>query len=132
MSKVTRATQALDQAGMRFTVHTYAYDLSADRIGVQAAKGLGVSPDREISMKKLAAAFGGKSARMMRPEAAERLTGYHVGGSAPLVRSVLSRPRLSRSPWRKRRCSSTAANERCRCKSRRKTPCLHSMQSQPR
>lgn len=34
-------------------------------------------------MKKLAAAFGGKSASMMRPADAERLTGYHVGGISP-------------------------------------------------
>ena len=34
-------------------------------------------------MKKLAAAFGGKAAKMMRPADAERLTGYHVGGISP-------------------------------------------------
>ena len=34
-------------------------------------------------MKKLAQAFGGKSARMMKPADAERLTGYHVGGISP-------------------------------------------------
>jgi Cys-tRNA(Pro)/Cys-tRNA(Cys) deacylase len=105
MPKVTRATQAFDRSGVRYTVNTYTHDPSADRIGVQAAESLGVSPDmvlkmlmaevdgkpvcvivpsdREISMKKLAAAFGGKSARMMRPEPAERLTGYHVGGISP-------------------------------------------------
>jgi Cys-tRNA(Pro)/Cys-tRNA(Cys) deacylase len=39
--------------------------------------------DHEVSMKKLAAAFGGKSANMMKPADAERLTGYHVGGISP-------------------------------------------------
>jgi Cys-tRNA(Pro)/Cys-tRNA(Cys) deacylase len=34
-------------------------------------------------MKKLATALGGKSANMMRPADAERLTGYHVGGISP-------------------------------------------------
>ena len=34
-------------------------------------------------MKKLAAAFGGKSASMMKPADAERATGYHVGGISP-------------------------------------------------
>ena len=34
-------------------------------------------------MKKLAAAFNGKGAKMMRPADAERLTGYHVGGISP-------------------------------------------------
>jgi Cys-tRNA(Pro)/Cys-tRNA(Cys) deacylase len=42
-----------------------------------------VPADCEISMKKLAAAFHGKSARMMRPAEAERLTGYKVGGISP-------------------------------------------------
>jgi Cys-tRNA(Pro)/Cys-tRNA(Cys) deacylase len=39
--------------------------------------------DREVSMKKLAAAFGGKSAQMMRRADAERLSGYKVGGISP-------------------------------------------------
>jgi Cys-tRNA(Pro)/Cys-tRNA(Cys) deacylase len=34
-------------------------------------------------MKKLAAAFGGKSAQMMKPPDAERITGYRVGGISP-------------------------------------------------
>ena len=39
--------------------------------------------DREVSMKKLAAAFGGKSANMMKVPDAERLTGFVVGGISP-------------------------------------------------
>jgi Cys-tRNA(Pro)/Cys-tRNA(Cys) deacylase len=42
-----------------------------------------VPSDREVSMKKLAAAFGGKSAQMMKPADAERLSGYKVGGISP-------------------------------------------------
>jgi Cys-tRNA(Pro)/Cys-tRNA(Cys) deacylase len=42
-----------------------------------------VPSDHEVSMKKLAAAFGGKSANMMKPADAERLTGYNVGGISP-------------------------------------------------
>lgn len=34
-------------------------------------------------MKKLAAAVGGKSAGMMKPADAERITGYRVGGVSP-------------------------------------------------
>ena len=105
MSKTTRATQALAKLGMTFTLHTYDYDPDADSIGLQAASALGVAPnrmlktlmaevdgkavcavvpsDREVSMKKLASAFGGKAAKMMRPADAERLTGYHVGGISP-------------------------------------------------
>src|SRR5258708_36550847 len=42
-----------------------------------------VPSDCEVSMKKLALAFGAKAAKMMRPDDAERLTGYHVGGISP-------------------------------------------------
>jgi Cys-tRNA(Pro)/Cys-tRNA(Cys) deacylase len=105
MSRTTRATQALEKLGVKFTVRTYAYDPDAESIGLQAAEALGVEPrrvlktlmaevdgkpvcvvvpsDSEVSMKKLAAAFGGKAAKMMRPADAERLTGYHVGGISP-------------------------------------------------
>lgn len=105
MSKTTRATQALQRAGVAFTVHTYEYDPSAEKVGLQAAEAIGEVPDRvlktlmaevdgrpvcivvpsncEVSMKKLAAAFGGRSASMMKPADAERLTGYHVGGISP-------------------------------------------------
>jgi Cys-tRNA(Pro)/Cys-tRNA(Cys) deacylase len=107
MSKTTRATLALEQLGIAFTLHVYDYDPDADSIGLQAAEALGVEPrrllktlmaevdgkpvcvvvasDREVSMKKLAAAFGGKTAKMMRPADAERLTGYHVGGISPFA-----------------------------------------------
>ena len=105
MSRTTRATQALEKLGVKFTVRTYEYDPDAESIGLQAAEALGVEPrrvlktlmaevdgkpvcvvvpsDSEVSMKKLAAAFGGKAAKMMRPADAERLTGYHVGGISP-------------------------------------------------
>src|ERR1700694_4083625 len=105
MSKATPATLALRKLGFAFKLHTYVYDSDADRIGLQAAEALGVEPfrmlktlmaevdgqpvcvvvpsDREVSMKKLAAAFGAKAAKMMRPADAERLTGYHVGGISP-------------------------------------------------
>ncbi len=105
MSKTTRATQALKQLGVSFTLHEYDYDPDADSIGLQAAAAIGAEPrrvlktlmaeldgkpvcvvvpsDHEVSMKKLAQAFGGKSAKMMKPADAERLTGYHVGGISP-------------------------------------------------
>jgi len=105
MSKSTRATKALEQAGVAFTVLTYDYDPDADKIGMQAAEALGERPervlktlmalvdgkpvcvivpsDREVSMKKLAAAFGGKAAQMMKPADAERISGYKVGGISP-------------------------------------------------
>lgn len=105
MARTTPATRVLDKAGIAFETFTYDYDPGAERIGVQAAEALGEEPrrvlktlmarvdgkpvcvivpsDREISMKKLAVAFDGKSAAMMTPADAERLTGYHVGGISP-------------------------------------------------
>jgi Cys-tRNA(Pro)/Cys-tRNA(Cys) deacylase len=105
MSRTTPATKALQKLGVKFTLHNYAYDSTAESIGMQAAEALGIEPGRmlktlmaevdgrpvcvivpsngEVSMKKLASAFGGKAAKMMRPQDAERLTGYHVGGISP-------------------------------------------------
>ena len=105
MSKSTRATLALTAAKVAFETVAYDYDPDADRIGIQAAEAIGVSPaivlktlmaevdgkpvcvvvpsDCEVSMKKLAAAFKGKSANMMKPAIAEKATGYVVGGISP-------------------------------------------------
>ena len=105
MSKMTRATKALEQAKVAFTVHTYDYDPDADSIGLQAARALGEDParvlktlmaqvdgkpvcaivpsDHEVSLKKLAMAFGGKAAQMMKPADAERISGFKVGGISP-------------------------------------------------
>ncbi len=105
MSKTTPATVALTQAGVAFELFPYAYDPDASRVGLQAAEALGWAPEQvfktlmtlvdgkaacvivpsdcEVSMKKLAAVLGGKSAQMMKPADAERLTGYKVGGVSP-------------------------------------------------
>jgi Cys-tRNA(Pro)/Cys-tRNA(Cys) deacylase len=105
MSRTTRATLALQQAGIAFTIHAYDYDPNAERIGLQAAEAIGADPgsvlktlmvqvdsrpacvivpsDREVNLKKLASALGGKAAQMMKPADAERITGYHVGGISP-------------------------------------------------
>ena len=59
MSKVTRATRALDKAGIAYTVHAYDYDAGADRIGMQAAEALGVPPSSVL--KTLMAEVDGKA-----------------------------------------------------------------------
>ena len=105
MAKGTPATVALEKAGAAFTLHEYDYDPDADSIGMQAAQALGVDParllktlmakagshvvcvlapsDKEVSLKKLAAAAGSKDAAMLKPAEAERFTGYRVGGISP-------------------------------------------------
>ncbi|MFA7305063.1 MAG: Cys-tRNA(Pro) deacylase [Hyphomicrobium sp.] len=105
MSKTTRATEMLDRSGVTYSLHSYDYDPSADRIGIQAASALDVPAghvlktlmlmadntpacavlpsDCELSMKKLAHALGAKSAQMMKPADAERITGFKVGGISP-------------------------------------------------
>ncbi|WP_369059883.1 Cys-tRNA(Pro) deacylase [Caulobacter sp. 73W] len=105
MAKTTLATLALDKAKVAYALQTYDYDPGAERVGLQAAQAMGVAPDRvlktlmvkadgkpacvvvpsdrEVSMKKLAAALGSKSAEMMPVPEAERLTGFKVGGISP-------------------------------------------------
>jgi Cys-tRNA(Pro)/Cys-tRNA(Cys) deacylase len=105
MSKATPATAFLDKAGLAYRTATYAYDPDADRVGLQAAGALGapasevlktlilrcdgkpacviLASDREVSMKKLAAALGARSAEMAPVAEAERITGYRVGGVSP-------------------------------------------------
>ncbi|MBJ2153685.1 aminoacyl-tRNA deacylase [Paracoccus sp. IB05] len=101
----TRGTDQLTRAGVVFTLHPYDYDPGAEKIGMAAAEALGLDPhlalkclmvevdgkpaccvipsDASLSMKKVAAAFGGKQAAMMLPAKAEKLTGYHTGGISP-------------------------------------------------
>jgi len=108
MSKGTPGTKALTDAGATFEVVTYDYDPDADHVGLQAAQSVGVEPsrllktlmttvdgqpvcvvlasDKEVHMKALAAAVGGKAAAMMKPADAERVTGYKVGGVSPFGR----------------------------------------------
>ncbi|HEX5533697.1 MAG TPA: Cys-tRNA(Pro) deacylase [Actinomycetales bacterium] len=109
MSK-TPATVALTRAGIPHTVHPYRHDRDAVREGLgygeEAAEALGVQPARvlktlvaavdgelvvavlpvpaRLDLKALAAAVGGKRAEMAEPAAAQRATGYVLGGISPL------------------------------------------------
>jgi Cys-tRNA(Pro)/Cys-tRNA(Cys) deacylase len=105
MAKGTPATVAAARLGVPFELHEYDYDPGADSVGLAAAEALGELPsrvwktllieadgkpvcavlasDREVSMKRIAAAAGAKAAKMMPVPAAERLTGYKVGGISP-------------------------------------------------
>lgn len=108
MSKATRATRLLDGARVAYRLHPYDFDAeAAGGKGVHAAHALGVAParvlktlmawvderavcavipsDRQLQLKRLAAACGGKSARMMEVPEAERRSGYKVGGISPFA-----------------------------------------------
>ncbi|HEY4142819.1 MAG TPA: YbaK/EbsC family protein, partial [Pseudolabrys sp.] len=87
MAKSTPATVMLEKTGVAFKLHEYEYDPNAERIGMQAAEALGIEParllktlmaragdnvvcvlapsDREVNLKKLAAAAKAKSAAML-------------------------------------------------------------------
>ncbi|MFD9127732.1 Cys-tRNA(Pro) deacylase [Kitasatospora sp. NPDC059571] len=102
----TPATVALEAAGVAFTVHAYDHDPAAGSYGGEAAAVLGIPAERvfktlvadvdgaltvgvvpvsgQLDLKALAAAVGGKRAAMADPAAAERSSGYVLGGISPL------------------------------------------------
>lgn len=102
----TPATVALGSAGVPFTVHSYEHDPAAASYGEEASQAMGVPAERvfktlvadvdgtltvavvpvagSLDLKALAAAAGGKRAAMADPAAAERSTGYVLGGISPL------------------------------------------------
>lgn len=102
----TPATVALDRAGLPYTRHVYDHDPGAQSYGLEAATALGVPParvfktllvdapeglavgivpvDGALDLKAMASALGVKSVSMAVPQAAERVTGYVVGGISPV------------------------------------------------
>lgn len=113
MKKKTGATPALDAlvaAGVPYTLHEYTHDPSTTHFGDETIAVLGLDPARvlktlvaevaggrrpelvvgvvpvagRLDLKALAAALGAKKAEMADPAAAERSSGYVVGGISPL------------------------------------------------
>jgi Cys-tRNA(Pro)/Cys-tRNA(Cys) deacylase len=102
----TPATTALNRAGVPFDLHPYDHDPAVPSYGLEAAAalsaplaqvfktllvdsgsrlGVGVVPvDRQLDLKAIATALGWKRATMAEPAAAERSTGYVVGGISPV------------------------------------------------
>jgi Cys-tRNA(Pro)/Cys-tRNA(Cys) deacylase len=102
----TPATVALTNAGIEFTLHEYAHDPRAASYGLEAAEAMGVAPERvyktlladvdgrltvavvpvsgQLDLESLARAVGGSKAVMAEVAAAQRATGYVVGGISPI------------------------------------------------
>jgi Cys-tRNA(Pro)/Cys-tRNA(Cys) deacylase len=102
----TGATVLLARTGVTHRIHEYAHAPGSRSYGLEASQALGVEPermfktliadvdgtltvglvpvDRQLDLKALAAAVGGKKAKLAGVAAAERATGYVAGGISPL------------------------------------------------
>ena len=107
----TPATLLLAREAVEHEVHAYTVDPGARSYGEAAAAALGIEPERmlktllaevdvpdgagrlvcgvvpvsgTLDLKALASAVGGRRGAMAEPAAAERSTGYVVGGISPL------------------------------------------------
>jgi Cys-tRNA(Pro)/Cys-tRNA(Cys) deacylase len=101
----TPATALLDKNRISYRLHSYSHQ-EGQAYGPEAAQALGIDPRRvfktlvaevdgtltvgvlpvttTLDLKALAAAVGGKRAKMAEVSAAERATGYVAGGISPL------------------------------------------------
>jgi Cys-tRNA(Pro)/Cys-tRNA(Cys) deacylase len=107
---MTPAVEAARKAGIQFNLHEYRHDPGTEAFGMEAAEKLGVNPERvfktlvialsggkhplgvgvvpvagQLDLKAAATALGAKKAALAESAAAERATGYIVGGISPLA-----------------------------------------------
>ena len=98
---MTPAVVAAERAGIPFTLHEYEHDPNAESYGLEAAEKTGVDPARvfktlvvsldgklSVAIVPVAAQLDlralGKRAELADRAAAERATGYVLGGISPL------------------------------------------------
>lgn len=104
---MTPATKVLDKARIAYQLHRYEHDPQAESYGGEAADKLGLDPRQvfktllasteagellvaivpvggQLDLKLLAKAAGAKKTAMADPAAAQRSTGYLLGGISPL------------------------------------------------
>ncbi|ARB47141.1 Cys-tRNA(Pro) deacylase [Alloalcanivorax xenomutans] len=103
---MTPAVKVAEKAGVAFRTHSYQADPQAPSYGLEAADALGLPVEqvfktllamvderpqvamvpvhKQLDLKALAKAAGGKKAAMADAAVAQRLTGYVLGGISPL------------------------------------------------
>lgn len=104
---MTPAVHAAKKLNIPCTVHAYTHDPATTAYGREAARALGLPPDRvwktlvvdvgdrglvvavipvssTLNLKLLARAAGGKNAALAEKRDVERVTGYVLGGVSPL------------------------------------------------
>jgi Cys-tRNA(Pro)/Cys-tRNA(Cys) deacylase len=116
---MTPACNLLKKLKIPFSIHEYEHDPACTNFALEAAEKLNlpmesvfktllITDDKQffvaiipvthtMSLKKAAHAFGLKKVRMAKPDEAERITGYLVGGISPIGQKKMLKTALDAS-----------------------------------